>query len=131
MCNCIIAWSIFCYYIKEYKLNWLLVVSFRYWNILEFVFLQHCLFMLSNKWWWLKYRVSKFVVLMYLLYLAVSCISIKSHQSNQTCSTTWRTSKSCKYSSYFIPFYNLQYMYMYNLSRLRTIFAEYSNSTTK
>ena len=64
-------------------------------------------------------------------FIADICITIQSHQSNQTRSTTWRTLISCKYSSYFIPFCNLQYMYMYNLFRLRTIYTKYWNSTTK
>ena len=55
----------------------------------------------------------------------------KSHQSNQTRSTTWRTLIGCKDSSYFIPCTNLQYMYLYNLFRLRTIYTKYWNSTTK
>ena len=38
--------------------------------------------------------------------------------SNQTRSTTWRILMSCKYSSYFIPFYLL----MYYFSSLRTTF---------
>jgi hypothetical protein len=64
-------------------------------------------------------------------FIADICITIKSHQSNQTRSTTWQTLKGCKYSSYFIPFCNLQYMYMYNLFRLRTIKKKYWNSTRK
>jgi hypothetical protein len=64
-------------------------------------------------------------------FIADICITIKSHQSNQTRSTTWRILIGCKYSSYFIPFCNLQYMYMYNLFRLRTIYTKYWNSTTK
>ena len=55
-----------------------------------------------------------------IVFIAVICIPIKSHQSNQTRSATWQILKSCKYSSYFIPFCNLQYMYMHNLFRLRT-----------
>jgi ABC-type multidrug transport system fused ATPase/permease subunit len=81
--------------------------------------------------WWLKHRVSKFVVLMYIFYLTVIWVTIKSHQSNQTRSTTWWTLINCEYSCYFIPFYNLQYMYMYYLSSLRAIFTKYSNSTTE
>jgi hypothetical protein len=65
-----------------------------------------------------------------IVFIAVICITIKSHQSNQTHSTTWRTFIGCKYSSYFIPFCNLQNMYMYNLIRLRTIYTKYWNSTT-
>ena len=64
-------------------------------------------------------------------FIAVICIPIKSHQSNQTCSTTWRTLIGCKYSSYFIPFCNLQCMHMYNVFRLGTIYTKYRNSTTK
>jgi hypothetical protein len=64
-------------------------------------------------------------------FIAVICIPIKSHQSNQTRSTTWRTLIGCKYSSYFIPFCNLQCMYMYNVFRLGTIYTKYRNSTTK
>ena len=63
--------------------------------------------------------------------IAVCWITIKSHQSNQTRSTTWQILKSCKYTSYSIPFCNLQYMYMYNLFKLRTIYTKYRNSTTK
>jgi hypothetical protein len=66
-----------------------------------------------------------------IVFIAVICIPIKSHQSNQICSTTWPSFIGCKYSSYFIPFCNLQSMYMYNLSRLRTIYTKYWNSTTK
>jgi hypothetical protein len=64
-------------------------------------------------------------------FIADICITIKSHQSNQTRSTTWQSFISCNYSFYFIPFCNLQYMYMYNLFRLRTIYTKYRNSTTK
>jgi len=66
-----------------------------------------------------------------IVFIADICITIKSHQSNQTRSTTWQILKSCKYSSYFIPFCNLQNMYMYDLSSLRTIYTKYWNSTTK
>ena len=66
-----------------------------------------------------------------IVFIAVICIPIKSHQSNQTRSTTWQILKSCKYSSYFIPFCNLQNMYIYDLSSLRTIYTKYWNSTTK
>ena len=53
---------------------------------------------------------------LYWLYLCIVfitgyCIKIELHQSNQTRSTTFRTLLGCKYSSYFIPFCNLQYMY--------------------
>jgi hypothetical protein len=66
-----------------------------------------------------------------IVFIVIICITIKSHQSNPTRSTTWRTFITCKYSSYFIPFCNLQNMYMYNLFRLRTIYTKYWNSTTK
>jgi hypothetical protein len=82
----------------------------------------------------LKYnytQLSHFQILLYLLicfYLAVYWVPIKSHQSNQTHSTNWPTLLICKYSSDFIPCCNLQYMYIYNLSSLRTIYTKYSNS---
>jgi len=65
-----------------------------------------------------------------IVFIAAICIPIKLHQLNQTRSTTWRTFIGCKYSSYFISFCNLQYMYMYNLYSLRRIYTKYSNSTT-
>ena len=55
-----------------------------------------------------------------IVFIAVICIPIKSQQSNQTRSATWQILRSCKYSSYLIPFYYLQYMYVHNLFRLRT-----------
>jgi hypothetical protein len=47
-----------------------------------------------------------------IVYIAVCWITIASHQSNQTRSTTWKILQRCKYTSYNIPFCNLQYMYM-------------------
>ena len=78
-----------------------------------------------------QHRVSQFQILMYICYFTVICIPIQSLQSNQTRSTTCPTLIGCKYSSYVIPFYDLQYMYIYNLCCLRTIYAKYYNSTTK
>jgi hypothetical protein len=66
-----------------------------------------------------------------IVFIADLCIPIKLHQSNQARSTTWWTFIGCKYTSYFIPFCNLQYVYMYNLFKLRTICTKYRNSTTK
>ena len=65
-----------------------------------------------------------------IVFIADICITIKSHQSNQECSTTWRTFIHFKYSSYFISYCNLHYLYMCNLSILRS-YAKYLNSTTK
>jgi hypothetical protein len=58
--------------------------------------------------------------------------SNKTHQSNQTRPTTLQSFTACEFSSYFVnKLYDLQYMYIYNLCRLRTIYAYNSNSTTK
>ena len=63
---------------------------------------------------------------MYIFYLTVICIPINSHQ------TTLRNFIGCKCSLLLLlTFYDLQYMYMYNLCWLRTIYATYLNSTTK
>ena len=83
----------------------MLVVSFCFLTILDkiTIFLTlviHGINQIMNG-WWLKYGVSKFVVLIYLFYVAVGWVSMKSHQSNQKPSATWRTSKSCKYSSFY------------------------------
>ena len=66
-----------------------------------------------------------------IVYIAVCWNTIKLHQSNQTRSTTWWILQICKYTSYLIPFCNLQYMYMLKKNKLRTIFTKYRNSTTK
>jgi hypothetical protein len=47
-----------------------------------------------------------------IVYIAVCWITITLHQSNQTRSTTWWILQICKYTSYLIPFCNLQYIYM-------------------
>jgi hypothetical protein len=81
------------------------------------------------------HRESKFQVLIYIFYLTVICFPFKSHQSNQTRSTTLRSFIDCEYSSYlfFFKYYDIQHMYscMYSVCCLRTIYANYSNSTTK
>ena len=59
-----------------------------------------------------------------IVFIADICITIKSYQSNHTHSTTWQTLMSCKYSSYFIPFYNLQYMYIIIYLVWSTIYAK-------
>jgi hypothetical protein len=46
-----------------------------------------------------------------IVFITGICMKIELHQSNQTRSTTFWTLNGCKYSSYFIPFCNLQYMY--------------------
>ena len=57
--------------------------------------------------------------------LSVICIAITSRRSNQTRSTTCRTLICCKYSSYSIPCCNLQCLYMYNVSSLKTIYTKF------
>jgi hypothetical protein len=67
-----------------------------------------------------------------LFYFTVICIPIKSHQSNQTRSTTLRIFIGCHcFLLLLLTFYGLQYMYMYNSCCLRTIYANYLDSTTK
>jgi hypothetical protein len=102
----------------------------------KFEDLLHTYFILFNILHWNTTRhgikdLNLFWMYLCIFFIAVIWIIIKSHQSNPTRSTTWRTFISCKYSSYFIPFCNLQNMYMYNLFRLRTIYTKYWNSTTK
>ena len=89
--------------------------------------LLHTYYILFNMLCWNTTRrsikdLNLFWMYLCIVFIAVICIPIKSHQSNQTRSTTW-TFIGCKYSSYFIPFCNLQNMYMYNLSSLRTIYT--------
>jgi len=102
----------------------------------KFEDLLHTYFILFNILRWnttthsIKYS-NLFWMYLCILFIAGICSTIKSHQSNQTCSTTWPTFMGCKYSSYFIPCCNLQYMYMYNVFRFRTIYTKYWNSTTK
>jgi len=98
--------------------------------------LLHTYFILFNIWRWnttthsLK-DLNLFWLYLFIVFIANICIAIKSHQSNQTRSTTCRTFLTCKYSSYFIPFCNIQYIYRHNISSLSTIYTKYSNSTTK
>ena len=115
---------------------WFLVFFITSMKSWMFEYLLHTYFVLFNILRWNTTPKSiKDLILswMYLciFYIAVCWITIKSHQSNQTCSTTWQILKRCKYTSYIIPFCNLQYMYMYNFVKLRTIYTKYRNSTTK
>jgi len=76
----------------------------------------YLLYLITMKYNYIEYQSFKYWCIFF--YLVVICTTIKSHQSNQTRSTTWRTCLGCKYSSYCLWFCNLQYIYMYSLSRL-------------
>jgi len=100
------------------------------WRLTESVlyFIQYA----TLKYNYIEYQSFKY---WYIFFLTVICIPLKSHQSNQTRSTTLRSLIDCEYSSYlfFFKYYDKQRMYsrMNSVCCLRTIYAIYSNSTTK
>jgi len=132
----------FCTYVFDVTLPMCLLFSIRYSSRSEGVVCyqsNHEWLKTKTVWYFIQYVTLKYNHIEYhsykywcvFFYFTVICLTIKSHQSKQTRSATWRVLISCKYYSYFIPCYNLQYMYMLNFSSLRRIYAEYSNSTTK
>jgi len=94
----------------------------RVWYFIQYVTLKH------NH---IEYHSFKYWCIFYLFYGYLHS-NIKSHQSYQTRSTTLRNFICCQYFYFLLllAFYDLEYMYMYNLCCIRTLYANYSNSTT-